>query len=634
MKEGGRSWAEEVKARRQEFFAPIDGYFADTMMGILQSNDVLGWVGAALASRGVQLGHVCVDLSAPDSVLLRENGADPLGEAPPDGVDWGAHLVEIGLSRWGGTTASPLVSRGHYLYLDRYWHYEDQVRRWVSERQTVLFDDIDMDLLAQGLVRMFGDDVADNEQAYAAALAVLKPFSVIAGGPGTGKTRIVGRILVLLQEQARERQDGSFPLKVQLLAPTGKAAARLTASLRDQSDSIECDGEILDTLGLEATTVHRGLGVRRGSASQFRHGLNDKLVADVVVVDEASMMSVALLAKLMAALGDGARLLLVGDADQLSAVEAGSSFSDISRDVGSGAGRSEALIAQLKSVTHWGDLVSGAHERDGSVRDCIAYLTKVYRFSGAGPIDQLAQGVRDGRQDLVHEALEILPVEAPHWDPQQEGVFFVPTTSIQEVYAWFTPIVHQTFGQISSTPDPAHIVEMLQSIGLLCGHRRGPFGVEGVNQYVSGLLGMGQRSIRHGVPFLVTKNAPRLGLFNGDSGVFLEGVQNHEEVMACIPGISSGELRIIHPSQLPPFELTYGMTVHKSQGSEFDHVVLLLPPVESPILSRELIYTAVTRAKRSVTILGDIASLNRGIDVGTQQLSGLGDGLWNIAKSG
>jgi len=407
----------------------------------------------------------------------------------------------------------------------------------------------------------------DDGQREAVRVCLASRLGVLVGGPGTGKTRTVATILAALL-----RGDGATP-RIALAAPTGKAAARMGESIAGAAALLDgADPELADSMRqIKPSTVHRLLGVRTGSAA-FRHNASDPLHHDVVIIDEASMMSLPLTASLLDALGDSTRVILVGDPDQLASVEAGSVLAD--------------LVAAV-----------------GPTSTCVAELTANHRFGDGSAIAELASAVRAGDSEAARRALE-----------GDEAVSLSSTSgrSIIEPVA-------SAMRQAALSGDATAAAKHLDSVRVLCAHRRGPAGVARWNAMVESWLGdVRPFSDYAGRPVMVTENDASRRLFNGDIGVVVERDGALEVVLPDGDGV-----RAVPRVHLGRVETVHALTIHKSQGSEFDRVIVVLPSADSLLATRELLYTAITRARSSVTLIGSLDTVLAALARPTRRASGL-----------
>ncbi len=588
-------------------------------------------LGAALAVRAPRLGHVCTDLRSIHATATIDTDApvDLRSLAWPDPDGWIRRLAASPLLAGGGDAglARPLRLDGSRLYLDRYWRDEGRVAATLAARSEEAATGVDASVLAGGLDRLFAGGDPDL-QRLAAASAVLRRFSVVAGGPGTGKTTTVARILALLHEQAQAA--GEAPPLVALGAPTGKAAARLQEAVHEEALDLDVSAEVrARLLATEASTLHRLLGWRPGNRSRFRHDRNNHLPHEVVVVDEMSMVSLSLMAKLVEALRGDARLVLVGDPEQLASVEAGAVLGDI---VGPAAGgllmrpaARRALAGATGQQVAAGDPPSGVATGDG-----IVVLRQVHRFGGA--IAALAEAVRRGDTDTT---LEVLSGET-------DDVVWLPVDVAEApVRGALRPLHDAAVGagrRVSEAARADRSAEAINALGgfrLLCAHRRGPYGVAAWMAQVEAWLAAGVEGFAAegtwyvGRPLLVTQNDYGLRLFNGDTGVVV-AVGGGGRVRAVFE--RRGALLELSPTRLAAVDTVYAMTVHKSQGSQFDTVAVVLPDPASPILTRELLYTAVTRARRRLILAGTPETIRAAVERPIARASGLRDRLWETSS--
>ncbi|ALI28778.1 Exodeoxyribonuclease V alpha chain [Mycolicibacterium fortuitum] len=537
-----------------EILEPADVQVAQRLSTLSGTTDASVTLALALAVRALRGGSVCVDLR---SVAEQTQ----LPELPWPAVDeW---LAAVAASPLLGT---PPVLRlfGDLLYLDRYWLEEQQV-----------CDDV-LTLVATkpggsipDVTRLFPPGF--EEQRAAAKVALSQGLTVLTGGPGTGKTTTVARLLALLAEQAA--LAGHPPLRIALAAPTGKAAARLQEAVQlevDRLDAVDRDR----ISGLQATTLHRLLGSRPDTSSRFRHHRGNRLPHDVIVVDETSMVSLTMMARLLEAVRPQTRLLLVGDPDQLASVEAG------------------AVLA---------DLVDGLGSRG------VAALQTSHRFGES--IGALASAIRAGD---ASGAVEVLAAGGEH----VEWVSSQADERLREVLVPHALALRQA----AVLGDAGTALDILDEHRLLCAHRSGPFGVAQWNRQVQRWLAeaTGEPTWATwyvGRPILVTANDYGLKLYNGDTGVTVATPDGLRAVVGGSGTFATGRLTEV--------ETMHAMTIHKSQGSQADEVTVLLPPEESRLLTRELFYTAVTRAKTRVRVVGSEAEIRAAIARQAARATGL-----------
>lgn len=598
-----------ARAVDQGMLRPLDRYFALWMGRFAGTQDPALLLAAALVSWRSGQGDVCLDLPAHAGRPLFVTPEDETGLVAPKLDEWRQALGRSPVVGRPGEMAPLILDHADRLYLGRYWQLEQDLLHSLRQRLGLWAAGVDTALLQTGLQRLFPNQGQDpDRQQLAAALAVFRTFCVITGGPGTGKTRTVTAILALLLEQAKGK-----PPRIALAAPTGKAAARLSESIALAREQLPLSAELAAAIPTQAMTLHRLLGFRPDRVEP-RHGADHPLGLEVLVVDEVSMVDLPLMSRLLAALPTKARLILLGDKDQLASVEAGMVLGDLCGRGRSGTGPdwtslSEAMAAQPRRP-------SGR----ASIAEHILVLDKSYRFAGTSGIGALAQAVNLGDSEAVfsllrsdrYQDIALLEVEA-------QGL---PEYLHRQVLPGYAAYLQ------AGSPE-----EALAAFGrfrVLCAIRDGPFGVAGLNRLIEqglrakGLI-RGAQAMYRGRPLLVTSNDYSQGLFNGDLGLVLTdpGSPTPRVYFATSTGTRS-----LLPGRLPAHETVFAMTVHKSQGSEFDEVLLVLPERDSPVLTRELIYTAITRARHRVTILGSPASLELALASRVERSSGLLEGLW------
>lgn len=598
---------------------PLDRRFADFILRESGKPSPLLWSVVAMLSRAVQEGDICLDLTR---IAGREIRIDKEMQTFPDIGELLAILEEGGFSTVGAPGEfCPLVLDGAgRLYLYRYWKYESDLAAAILRKAADAGGTLDGELLARGLERLFagfpGEEGETDWQKVAALAALRKNVCIISGGPGTGKTSTVVRIIALLLEQAK-----GAPLRIALAAPTGKSASRLRESVSSMREALACDPSIKELVPREAVTIHRLLGSIHGS-TRFFHSQENPLSYDAVIVDEASMVALPLMAKLVAALRPEARLILLGDRDQLSSVEAGAALGDLC-----GGGRREtfslefaSLVAKISGVGIPAAPAGGALP---PLADALVVLRRNYRFPSESGIGGAAREVNAGRG---REAMAILKNDAFF-----DAVWRDLPTPDKRVRA-FTETVLDGYGRFLQAETADEALRLFSAFRFLCALNGGPYGVEGINAVIEsilaarGLIDPRPRWYR-GRPVLVTVNDYNLKLFNGDVGItFPDGGDDGR--LSVFFSDADGGVRGVSPVRLPAHETCYAMTIHKSQGSEFDRTEMILPGENSAIMTRELIYTGITRAKSGVKIWGKedifIAAVSRKMD----RKSGLRNALW------
>jgi exodeoxyribonuclease V alpha subunit len=623
----------------------LDKAFVAFLADLDPAADSLVLLAAALTSHQLGHGHVCLDLyetlKEPDFALSLPPEGDVLSTPmllpsallkTLDGATWCQALADSVLVANAGDNSDvaarkPLVLSQRRLYLRRYWTYERRIDA-ALHRRLAQVEPAPSDLNLR-LDALFGSANTAPEalidwQKLACALATRGAFSIITGGPGTGKTTTVVRLLALLQSPAVE---AGKPLRIRLAAPTGKAAARLTESISHQVQTLHVPEDVRQKIPSEVTTVHRLLGSRPGTR-HFRHHAGNPLPLDVLVVDEASMIDLEMMANLLDALPPHARMVLLGDKDQLASVEAGAVLGDLCRDAEAGM-YSPQTQAWLESVSgedlSRSGLQPGDNERHALAQQ-VVMLRHSRRFVAGSGIGQLAKLVN---QQLDKEARALLSARTfadlyalvlkGEQDRALQRLLLDGHGNGPQGYRHYLGVMRALRPQsLASIDDPLCVEWARKVLGafdefqLLCAVRKGPWGVEGLNQRITQTLFAAQliesdQQWYEGRPVLMTRNDYGLGLMNGDIGIALrlpEGApeENRTALRVAFPR-NDGGVRFVLPSRLNDVETVYAMTVHKSQGSEFAHTALILPEALNPVLTKELIYTGITRAKQWFSLI-------------------------------
>jgi exodeoxyribonuclease V alpha subunit len=606
-----------------------DVHVALRLAGFAGERDEAVLLAAAFAVRAPRIGHVHVDLATiRDTAAVDADEPIDLSTLPwPPAAGWAERVAASPLVAVGedAPASQPLRLVGTWLYLDRYWAEERQVAADLVALSEHEPSPMLVDALADGLARMFGGQT-DDRQPLAAASAVLRRLAVVAGGPGTGKTTTVARIVALLAEQAAA--NGSAPPLVALAAPTGKAAARLEESVHEEALKLPVDAGIREQLlALHASTLHRLLGWRPDSHSRFRHNRTQRLPHDVVIVDETSMVSLSLMARLVEAIRPDARLILVGDPGQLASIEAGAVLGDIVGRAAAGPHIDAPARARLAEAT--GHLVAADDPPAGAtVGNGIVVLDRIHRF-GAG-IARLAEAIRRGDPDAVMQVLADDP----------EGVTWIPAATAEPASRdALAPVragavaAARTVIEAARAGAASEAIDALASFRVLCAHRQGPHGVATWTSLIEGWLTSAVDGFTTdtpwytGRPLLVTENDYELRLYNGDTGVVIQTTPDR----ATAAFERGGEIVEVSPSRLGAVDTVYAMTIHKSQGSQFDTAAVLLPDPTSRILTRELLYTAATRARTHLILAGSEEMIRAAVARPVARASGLGWRLWGSA---
>ena len=574
----------------------------------------------------------------------------------------------------------PIVLSHERLYLRRYYQFEEELKQVVRSRRSIAGTFVESDIshseianeghneahneerndtgnIKNIIATLFPDlaaqsnlqanDIQTNEidwQAVAVANAINKDFAIIAGGPGTGKTYTVTKLLAALLMLAKAKSAGNFIVpNISLVAPTGKAAQRLSESITkavaDFRGSI--DDKILDLIPESAKTIHRLLGVIPEQVN-FRHHQENKLDIDILLIDEVSMVDLPMMTRIFRALPTRTKVILLGDADQLPSVAVGSVLADFAPRPHIGF---SALNHQyLSQVTGYQSLIkddlantnntfntSNSHYNQYSASDCVTFLLKSRRFDGEGGIGIIANLVINGQYQeswqllKQNETLESSPQNEPLAKNKQL------TLLSGNIETWLTPLVEQYYVPLSQCKKVEDAFALLAKFRILSSTRKGPQGVESLNALVidilrnKGVIGFNRFESNNPLyaaqPIMINENDYRLGVYNGDIGVLWRNSEGH--LMAVFEDATDGYNWIL-PSRLPKFETVYAMTIHKTQGSEFEHVAMVLPEQkDNRLLSRELLYTGITRAKQHLSIASSQSVWQSGVSQQVSRFSGL-----------
>jgi exodeoxyribonuclease V alpha subunit len=548
--------------------ADIDRHFG-SFIARFGGDTELAQATAALISRAVRQGDICLDLRDP---FFANVSTGELKFPEPD--EW---VRRLGRSPAFGPPerSTPIVLAGHCVFLRRYWDYEQALARSILSRAR----------------RNAAVKDASLTQNAAIQGALKNYFSIISGAPGTGKTTTVLEILQRFVEESGNKRP-----RIALAAPTGKAAARLQELLRNLHQDSAVDEKLKQSIPTKASTIHRLLGSKPDSVF-FRHDSHNPLPLDLLVVDEASMVALPLMAKLFDAVPENARVILLGDKDQLASVEPG------------------AVLA---------DMAGAALAPKSPLRNALFILSKNYRFGNENAIYRLSSAVRVGNAD---EALGILAEQ----DSAELGSSTLPPAA--QLARQLEELVVEQYKGYLVDKHPLKALDQFARFRVLCALRESPFGVRKVNEAIEGILHRrtlipDPSRLYPGMPLLITRNDYQVQLFNGDIGVILPDPRENDgrQLWAWFIG-ADNQPRRLSPGRLPDYELAYAMTVHKAQGSQFERVLFILPDRDSPVLSRELIYTGVTRASKRVDVWFTEPVLSAAIARQAIRRSGLRDAL-------
>ncbi len=595
---------------------PLDLAFAQWIGRLAPAADPDLLLSAALVAHRTGQGDSCLSLARFADLPAFEWTADRDGAPPPplrcpSLETWTTLLRQSEVVGAPGDTA-PLILDGERLYIGRYYDDERSVAEAVSSRAGRL--PLDPARVAGPLRDLFGPLGKDGVewQRVAAATALYHRFSVISGGPGTGKTTTLVKVLAMLLHAEPE-------LTIHLVAPTGKAADRMLKVIQERVANLGLSPETLARMPKEAETIHRFL--RPDKLGRFQRDAAHRAPTGCVVVDEASMVDLQLMAALVRSMPPAARLILVGDRFQLASVDAGSVLGDLCGH-GQSLSPSSDWLAQLEAVGAIGAGVVGGGEDPGGLADCIAELKESHRFDAGSGIGRLAAWVNaaapatDSAADMLERFEDLELHLSTERGPAPEAVE--------------TAIEH--YATIARAASPEDALAKIDAMRVLCAVRRGPFGVETVNAAIEqalrerGILAPLQSNAHYpGRPILITANDYGLRLYNGDVGVIWPNDEG--QLRAWFRTAEGDGLRALSPYHLPEHETVYAMTIHKSQGSEFDRVLLILADQDRPYLSRELIYTAITRARRRLLLSVGATVLQQAAGRAVRRDSGLASRL-------
>jgi exodeoxyribonuclease V alpha subunit len=572
----------------------------------------------AITSQELGRGHVCFDLTTWPERLAQWQALLPEVDLPAVSISELTTLLERSpLVRLVSDPSvveeqagQPLTLFAGRLYLSRYFRFEQQVACWLQQASLPIATSADTPELAQQLRQLFTPQMETDWQAVAVATACDGRFTLISGGPGTGKTTTVTKLLALLVAQSEQ------PLLIRLAAPTGKAAARLTESIAKAKTELagQVNAAWLAGIPTQASTLHRLLGVIPG-LPEFRHNGQNPLPLEVLVVDEASMIDLPMMARLLAALPPQARLILLGDKDQLASVEAGAVLGDICQFVAQGLSSQQAQ--QLQQRTGY-ELQNYVQPAGHPLRDRLCLLRKSYRFAADSGIGKLAEAVNNGDVKAAHAvwAQDYRDIRL-HSDEQRLEMAI--SVAAKGYHAYLAKLAEPI-----TSENAIDLLKAFNQIRLLCALHDGPWGINGMNQAIGqrlqaqGKLQMSGEWFA-GRPVMIIENDNGLGLYNGDIGIAASDGERLRVWFVLPDGKAHGFL----PSRLPAHDTAWAMTVHKSQGSEFTHTLLLLPPEVNPLLTRELLYTGITRAREQLDLFATPEVLALMVRKQTERYSGL-----------
>jgi exodeoxyribonuclease V alpha subunit len=605
------------------YLSEIDVHFGKFITTIDKNDNPDIFIAAALVSRATGDGDGFLDLNTitRKPILSDIDGVERF--QTPKLSKWLNTLSQSRVVGRPGESRPLILDDKNRLYLYRYWDYENRLSSTIKSRIKEDIQGIDRSILKDSLNRLFPNNGTNEFNWYkvAGVIAAFKKICVITGGPGTGKTFTTAKILALLLELSQKNK-----LSILLAAPTGKAAARIGESIKTAKKTLNCSDDIIDAIPSEAYTIHRMLNTIPGSP-YFYHNAENPLSADIVVVDEVSMVDLALMSKLLSAVKNDARIILIGDRDQLASVEAGFVMADIC-DRDNIHLFSDCFYRQFEELTHCKMEISSNKLKDSpGLYDCMVVLKKSYRFTDKSGIGECSRAVNKGKLD---DTFSILQNNADQIDWKQ-------ISNSNDLSMALPKEVINGYSDYLNCSDPLKALELFNRFRILCAVKFGVLGVIEINKLAEDILNrnnlieldnISTYPWYRGRPVLITRNDYSLELFNGDIGITMPEPNSESKDLYVYFSGASVKLRRFLPHRLPEHETAYAMTVHKGQGSEFENVLLVLPNQDYPVLTRELLYTGITRAKNQISIWGRKEIIKATILRKILRNSGLKDALW------
>ncbi|WP_301098433.1 exodeoxyribonuclease V subunit alpha [Otariodibacter sp.] len=601
---------------------------------------------SALVSFHVMQGHSCVDLTLiqnPFDLLYSNDGKKYYAEILQkinhiSPLEWQTNLQNHIAFSHAPPEIAPLIFQNNKLYFYRYWQAEYHIAKYLHKK-VILRSNYNLDRDKKILNNLFTGDERAKWQKMAVATALNQTFSVISGGPGTGKTKTVASLLTALQQKQLEQKQPF--LKIALVAPTGKAAARLKESIATNISDLSVPEVIKLAVPLQASTIHRLIGINPRSDQPY-YNENNPLHVDLIVIDEASMIDLFLMEKLLYALKPSTRIIMLGDKDQLASVEVGNIMGELGQFIE--WGYSEEHCHYLEKIT--GYTIKPQREKVIPICDSLSHLKHSFRFDENSGIGQLAAQVN------AQQAVSSWQIIANHTYKDLNLEIYPESNSTQDKNEW----IHQSVKLVVSSavshyqnylskanergnnPKNVSIEDIFtafQAVRFLSALRISELGSEKLNQSIAMALReanlvefKNQNTNYIGKPILITQNSPQQNIYSGDIGIVLPNEKG--DLRVYFETKINDENLNISPSRLPNHEPAYVMTVHKSQGSEFKHTFLIMPLSYSPVVSKELIYTAVTRAKDKFTLFSHRKTWEQGVKTKTQRQSGLMEQLLQL----
>ncbi len=607
---------QNISGKSDHFFLPIDLYLGDFITSLDRERNQAVGLAASMISRNLRVqGHVCLNLR---DCAGMSTGIEEDAPACPNLEEWIRLLKKSQCVGAPGEYKPLILDEQNRLYFHRYWQYEQDIVEFIRKQPAIdAWMNADHTALHEKL-RVYFPEINAREiywPAFAAVAALIRKFLIITGSPGTGKTSTIIRVLAFLLDVSDK------PLRIALCAPTGKAAARLEEAVRKTKTDGRLPENILHRIPNDAMTIHRLLGSMQFSPF-FRYNENNTLPYDIVVIDESSMADLPLMAKLMKALSGESRLILLGDKDQLASVEAGAVLGSLCfpEPLNVYSEIFERCVSKIYGKNH---VMSGVAP---GVQDSIIELTKNYRFREDSALAMLGRAVRDGNESEVEKIIK---------DENTPDISFFElkgTRNLSEKMNGFVECYREYLEAVASAPhDPERIFALFDKFRILCALRVGGWGVLRINTMLENILSAkglirSDEPYYEGKPIMISQNDYSLNLFNGDIGIALRDSLDNHKIKICFRDKKEGVRKII-PDKLPVHETVWAMTVHKSQGSEFDRIALILSDIDNPVLTRELVYTGITRARHGAEIWSQTDILLNSVRKKIVRESGLADAL-------
>ena len=587
------------KLEGKKGFSAIDIEFANFIVKLENCESYVLYISAALVSYMLRKSHICLDLNRLAGTKFPENetAKDEISIILPDFLEWSSSLLKFKQTISKNSNTPLILDTENRLYLHKYWHYEQILASEIKKRIKLNFDNIK--ILKKNRIseisKHFNSESIIDWQQIAVFASLVSNFLLITGGPGTGKTTVVSALLAIILEL-------NSSLKIKICAPTGKAAGRLKESISDELQNLNITNEIKHIIAnLETYTVHRLLGPKYLSPN-FKHKSSNLIEADLIIIDEASMISLPLMSKLLSSLPLACKIIMLGDRSQLASVEAGAVLANI-YDVGNSNKFTEEFIYKLKPCEDYNFYDLEKVSQDTPFSNIIVELTKSHRFDDKEGIGIVKNAINKADTIPIDQILTIAKKESSQFimtnlpQPKHLEKKIISHIETLKVNVSGNEFYYKDYF-FSKTPEAAYAI--INEFKILCSHNVGPYGVNSINKIIENYL-FGSSTIQKGVPIIIKNNSQTLSLYNGDTGIIW--TDKAGKLKAFFPTIENDKImRSFSINSLPDFDKVYAMTIHKSQGSGFQKILVLTSDSDSQLLTRELIYTAITRAKKQCNL--------------------------------